>query len=247
MSTIDANKRDVAVTEQCEGNSPDDVATPHRFALEQLFEALNFYRDLARQSVPPAYFGNASDRAAWLRDHQAWEQKNEAAIHAALERQREYFSLTESHAAIAGAILQLAYISIRQASACAARPSDLPDSLPTPNAAVRFCIGRKVFGLPLGLIVYAGRNQHHHMDEQLRSPNMEIVQWLSEYKVREAHPDAEALPYRDPAFDLDVFAGRSIAHNILSILGWESAASVLEDLQAAIALSSGPERTVLAQ
>lgn len=237
------------MVEKSEGDVTDDIArmTPQKFALEQLFGALNFYRDLARRSIPPAYFGNATDREAWLRDHQAWEQRNDAEIRAALALQRRYFSLTESHAAIAGAILQLAYISIRQASECTASPDDLPASIRIQNPAVKFCIGRKVFGLPLGLVVYAGRNQHHHMDEGLRSPNVEIIRWLSEYRVREAHPDAEPLPYRDPAFDLDVFAGKSVAHNIISILGWDSAESVFEDLQAAFVSSSSTDLALARQ
>lgn len=201
------------------------------FAFEQLFSALAHYKKIAKESIPPAFGASAKDEEEWRSAHAAWEEQNQQEIENALAKQREYLTLTDSQAIIAGAILQLAYIAIRRFSKCGERPANLPEDIPTPAASVAFCGGREVFGLPIGLVIYAGRNQHHHMDEELRSPNRQIIRHLAEYKVRLHRPD-EDLPYIDPAFDLDVFQDRSLAHNVLAILGWESVDDVFADLEA---------------
>lgn len=217
-----------------EPNMPlDDYRQKTQFAFEQLFSALIHYKELAKESIPPAFGASANGEDEWREAHEAWEEENLQEIESALAKQREYLTLTDSQAAIAGAILQLAFMGIRQFSNCNARPAGVPEGIPHAAAITPYYGGRDVFGLPIGLIIYAGRNQHHHMDEELRSPSKEIVRHLAEYKVRLYRPDEEPPPYIDPAFDLDVFESRSIAHNVLSILKWNSVDEVFADLEGA--------------
>jgi hypothetical protein len=37
---------------------------------------------------------------------------------------------------------------------------------PKYKSAIPFCIGRECYGIPLGLLIYAGRNQYCHWDDE---------------------------------------------------------------------------------
>ena len=93
-----------------------------------------------------------------------------------LELAKKYFSLKFSEATFAGGILQTAYMGIRLYS----RNDSIPASCaglvrPENKSAIPFCIGEYRHGLPLGLIVYAGRNQFSHWDEDKLNPVNENV------------------------------------------------------------------------
>ena len=79
-----------------------------------------------------------------------------------------YFDLKLSEAMFAGAILQIAYMAIRIFS----RNVRIPPSASgfvrdSQKSAVPFCIGREIHGIPLGLLIYAARNQYSHWDEDI--------------------------------------------------------------------------------
>jgi len=77
-----------------------------------------------------------------------------------------YFELKFSEATFAGSILQVAYMAIRLYS----RNNSIPQSCaafvrPSHRFAIPFCIGPERYNVPVGLIVYAGRNQYNHWDD----------------------------------------------------------------------------------
>jgi hypothetical protein len=87
-----------------------------------------------------------------------------------LKHAKRYLDLTLSEATFAGAILQVAATGIRRLS----RNDTVPHSCGSIilnkkgeviEAVLPFCIGREVYGLPAGLIVYAARNQYNHWDD----------------------------------------------------------------------------------
>ena len=91
-----------------------------------------------------------------------------------------------------------------------------------------FCVGRHVRNIPIGLIVYAGRNQFNHWDEEcLREPNQFIFEKLC---VIESITKKGTF-YRDPAFDLATQSLLSYADNIRSILKWNDYDAYSNDMR----------------
>ena len=82
-----------------------------------------------------------------------------------LELAGKYFDLKFSEAVFAGAILQVAAVGIRYFSRNELIPSSCVAIVPAKaKGAIPFCIGREMHGLPLGLIIYAARNQYNHWE-----------------------------------------------------------------------------------
>jgi len=111
-----------------------------------------------------------------------------------LERHKDKFSSTDvAREIIAGSILQLAYVAIERFAVRGEKSKNAihfeteinrlirenpatrwktksPFSLPE-----RFCVGRDIGDLPLGVVVYAGRNQYNHFGEKRLSVLNEVV------------------------------------------------------------------------
>lgn len=80
-----------------------------------------------------------------------------------LEVAGKYFDLKFSEATFAGAPLQVAAMGIRYFSRNTSIPASCASVVPARvKAAVPFCIGRELHGLPIGLIIYDARNQYNH-------------------------------------------------------------------------------------
>lgn len=85
-----------------------------------------------------------------------------------LELAGQYFDLKLSEATFAGAILQVAYMGIRIFSSNDRIPPNASGLVKaSQKSAVPFCIGREIHGIPLGLLIYAARNQYGHWDEEM--------------------------------------------------------------------------------
>ena len=79
----------------------------------------------------------------------------------------KYFDLKFSEATFAGSIFQVAYMGIRYFS----HNETIPDSCKNilsewQKGAIPFCIGKEIYGLPCGLIIYGARNQFNHWDDE---------------------------------------------------------------------------------
>ena len=117
-----------------------------------------------------------------------------------LRRGEEYFGQDFSKAVLCGAILEVACTGIRRFPQ---EVGEMPEScvplfkgVANPSPYLKFCVGEERYGIPEGLIVYAGRNQYAHWDEgsELRPINMNVFMRLS-YEFR-------TNPYIDLVFDL---------------------------------------------
>jgi hypothetical protein len=96
------------------------------------------------------------------------------------------------------------------------------------NKAARFCIGREIRGVPLGLVIYAARNQHTHFeDSELREPSCEVFRRLAEN-----HGLKSEEPFVDPAFDLDNKGLVSYASNCTALMEWRNYSSYEADMRA---------------
>ena len=130
---------------------------------------------------------------------------------------QKFFELQFSEAMFAGFILQTAHMAISLYSPCKAVPESCYTFVrPENTRTARFCIGKDRYGVPTGLIVYAGRNQYAHWDEEEHHPTNE--------RVFEALNSAFAdNMFADLAFELsnpsiNIFASEVL----LTALGWRS-------------------------
>ena len=129
-------------------------------------------------------------------------------------------------ATISGAVLQLAYMAIKQYSNHASAPEQFDALIKKNSPAEKFCIGREIRSIPIGLIIYAGRNQAAHYDDSdLREPNRSIFENLCNRTSR------AGKEYRDPAYDLGNGITVSFAANITALLGWRSYNTYLDDMR----------------
>jgi hypothetical protein len=128
---------------------------------------------------------------------------------------------------LSGALLQIAACGIRMYSTNDRVPMNCVD-LNLGASQMPFCVGRLVRGVPLGLIVYAARNQYNHLDDDaLREPNVSIFERLA---VGHGIPSDE--PFRDPAYDLsNPNRPMCLANNVTSLIDWRDYARYEADVK----------------
>jgi hypothetical protein len=106
--------------------------------------------------------------------------ENKAALDKYLEMAGKYFDLKFSEATFAGAIFQVAAMGIRYFSRNISIPQACADIVPSKfKNIIPFCIGRELQGLPVGLIIYAARNQYIHWDEEPHEVTKNVFTRLS--------------------------------------------------------------------
>jgi hypothetical protein len=144
-----------------------------------------------------------------------------------LELLRRYGELKFSEAMFAGAILQAAYIAIRLYSPSKSVPASCVD-FSLPASAASFCIGKLRHDVPIGLVVYAGRNQYAHWDD--KEP-------LKATRAIFATLDAsfQNKPLCDLAFDLKNLTTNIYSAEVLHLaLGWTSYETYLAEMKGAV-------------
>lgn len=145
-----------------------------------------------------------------------------------LQCARECFGYSFSQATLCGSILQIAFMGIRLFS----KNAEIPDSCsqivePQQKKAIPFCIGREIHQLPIGVIIYASRNQYNHLDDEQPHRITQSVFHALAY----AHCND---PFLDLAFDLgnSLIDARVIARTVVtSLLGWNYYKDYHEDMK----------------
>lgn len=131
------------------------------------------------------------------------------------EAQRHFIYESFAMATLCGAVLQLAYMAIKQYSNNSSVPDRFNALIKKGASAQKFCIGREKHSVPIGLIIYAGRNQAAHYDDSnLSEINRSIFEGLC------ARTSRTGKEYRDPTLDLNNGITINFAGNITYILDW---------------------------
>jgi hypothetical protein len=109
-------------------------------------------------------------------------------------------------------------------------PPELHNIFKIPPKKLKFCVGRKVRNLPIGLIIYAARNQYNHLDEKelTEQINKRVFQLLSSYETGDK--------YTDPAFDINNPDLTIYSHNIVGLLGWITYENYLCDMRCMLSI-----------
>ncbi|MFW3615635.1 hypothetical protein [Billgrantia antri] len=123
--------------------------------------------------------------------------------------------------AIAGSVLQIAYMGIKRFSPGGPRTpliEDIEAAILGKKGKVRrypqaFRIGRLLGDLPIGVVVYAGRNQYNHQDATRLDPSNELVFNYLDWLYRDQYKNNISFDLYDPkAFNY--------AFSILAALQW---------------------------
>ena len=122
-----------------------------------------------------------------------------------------------SEAVLCGAVLQIAFMAVFLFSKNETIPANSSRLVkPENKKAIPFCIGRLVHNIPIGMIIYAGRNQFNHWeDRSFDHPTTQVFKALFL-----AHYDN---PFFDMAYELE-FPERMIKanHLVLNELKWKN-------------------------
>jgi hypothetical protein len=166
-------------------------------ATRHLFAGVNQCESLLRGLTPPS------------------EARTMDEVRRYMEAAEAYFGRSFSEATLCGSILQVAFVGVFLFSRNTAIPDDCATLVKATNQkAVRFCMGRRVHGVPVGLLIYAGRNQFNHWDDEaFDSPTTAVFGALM------------AAHYDNPLFDLAYemnYPARTLKanHIVLNELRW---------------------------
>jgi hypothetical protein len=154
-----------------------------------------------------------------------------------LERHKGEFSGTDvAREIIAGSILQIAYVAIERFSVLGEKSKNAVhfeteiNRLISENLSTRwnkkapfslpeaFCVGRDIGDLPLGVVVYAGRNQYNHFSENRLCVLNEVVFNHLHNMWPSPRNGISFNPYDDK---------RPRAYSVLAALGWTDSSSGL--------------------
>lgn len=145
-----------------------------------------------------------------------------------LKKTNEYFKLKFSEATLCGSIIQVASMGIYHFSTNKVIPDSCKDIVKsTSNKIIKYCIGKEIFDIPAGLIIYAGRNQYNHWDEVPHETTKKVF-----HKLVEAHYENMML---DLAFDLSNPSITIYANEILiNVLKWRTYEVYLKEMNSLI-------------
>lgn len=188
-------------------------------AVRHMFEALHEYDAV---TVPPV-LGKYANRRGVVTMH------NDQMVEY-MKDLSSSFALDFAKATLCGSIAQVAYIALKQYSeneviddACVAL------AVAQASPAAKFCVGRRVHGIPLGLLIYATRVQYNHWEEG--TPKSAVPKAV----FNALHQHYANDPTFDMAYVLNWPSPRPVAHHIIRHeLSWMSYGDYINDMQQAL-------------
>lgn len=192
-----------------------DYLTKTRSATQALFRGVDELVTPIRQHQPPIFVGWGDSLEPFLQ----WSSEHADEIAADLEAQRKFVAELHAIDVLSGSILQVAYHAISSCSTNTRIPTGLTHCLKAESKVVRFCIGRMVKGVPLGVAVYVGRNQHmHHEAAELLPPTRALFEAI----LGSPHERDLSRLVLDEMLIVEPREPRSLAKAFLDLLCWRS-------------------------
>lgn len=195
-------------------------------AVRRLFDGIDSYLELLRIAVNPVFvtsepFGPVRDA-----EFEAWQVENAESLTAARQAEQEFIAESFALDTLSGAVLQVAEKALDLYGKGVAIPPEWSGVVKPTKA--KYCSGRLVRTVPLGLVIRAARNQHAHFNERpLHEPNATVFERLA---TAHGYPTPE--PVRDPAFDLSNPSLTSFASNITGLIRWRTYDQYMNDMRA---------------
>lgn len=217
-------------------NSVDEYLKRTHSAVDKLFAAIDSYYELLRDPERPTFFAWGDDEPRIEKEYQEWEENNRQQIDECLRRDVEFANEAFAIRTLCSAILQFAFMAFKQFSTNVIVPPAFQHVIKPNHPAVRFCIGRLIDDIPIGLIVYAGRNQSHHYDDKTyREPTKTVFSKLANW-----YSPRFNKYFLDDRFDLKNPNIVNFADCILWKLDWNSCASYENDICALFSDNTSP-------
>lgn len=193
-------------------------------AVRKLFEGISSYIEILKPIQGTTFVSGQLDPALFRAEYDAWAKLNSKKLAASAAAQKEYSQQSFAMATLCGAVLQVAAKAIECYSTNTTVSVEARAIIGKSAPAAPFCIGREIRGVPIGLIIYAGRNQHtHYNEEKLNGVNEAVFERLV---VVSTSPSL-----KDPAMDLSNPLLDSHASNVTFLLGWRSYEAYESDLR----------------
>lgn len=189
-------------------------------ATRHLFTAIEEYLGKLREGVVSVQLPIGSGQRP---KYQEWCQFNLENLEYAQNARRDFRAESFALSTICGAVLQIAAKGLEIYSTNTSIRS-APPELVNRNLA-KYCVGRRVQDIPLGLIIYAGRNQHTHFNEEnLNKLNAYVFQVL-------ANNLNSNEKTKHPAFDLTADEKTSRANHTTALINWRSFEQYQDDMR----------------
>jgi hypothetical protein len=205
--------------------SASDYLIRTESAARLLFSGVDSYLSVLRKATGVTFVTGEPYGPKQDAEFAAWQIANAERLAAARAAEREFIAESFALDTLCGSILQVADKAIELYGSNTEIPPGVPKTLKPHHA--KFCIGRSVRTVPLGLVIYAARNQHTHFnDEALREPSASVFQLLAT-----AHGYGGGQQIVDPAFDLNNQSLLSFASNVTSLIGWRSSEKYASDMR----------------
>ncbi len=194
-------------------------------------------------NTPLAYFRSIEPAAkglfkllngyGWQKMRAFIEMTKTSSVEEFAQRRADFESVDTAREIISGSILQLAYFAIKQHGISQGKSSGvlhfesemnrLLREIPNPRTKrlelpLQFCVGRGIGDLPIGMIIYAGRNQYNHFDDD----RFDVVNEVVFDYLRQIFPN----PVNGHSFAVRG-AGRPLSYSVLTALGWMDSADGL--------------------
>ena len=224
----------------------EDYFAQTEYAVRKLFDSIIHYGKLIEAGIPPCPNFESNTKEEFEIKFKKWMDNPD--IRKAFKKARlareEYQAMFFSMEVTSGSILQIAFKAIELFSI----PSELHSRYkflvsdckpPSIKQAGKFSRGREIRGVPLGLVILAGRNQYNHIEagSNLNQLNKNILKALAT-----GHNYGPNI--LDPAFNLDNEQVVSYAANIRSLIGWNSYESYRSDMNELLSQKSECNVTV---
>jgi hypothetical protein len=205
--------------------TPKEYLSGTESAVRHLLAGIEEYVRIFQKAPAPALVGTYADEEDRQVALAQWINQRSAEIQKSKDAQRAFLAQKYAMSTLCGSLLQVASTAIRLYSKNSHIPADLRDMIRPGSPATAYCVGRPVRDVPIGLVIYAGRNLYNHLDnDQLREPNCSIFERLT---TKHTYGDR----IRDPAFDLQGGPGWHNVSNVTSILNWRRYDAYASDMR----------------
>ena len=204
--------------------TPSEYMEKTESATRRLFDGISDYLSILTENPLPILVSTISNDLAEVEEFPDWLSTSDEAIKPVDDSIRKFISESFALDTLCGAVLQIAEKAIELNSTNTIIPPDLV-AFVNPGKA-KFCIGRRIRTVPLGLIIHSGRNQHAHFeDRKFNKPIPEVFERLAT-----EHELQTQIPVRDPSFDLNARYHQSYARNLLDLMEWRDHGKYQQDM-----------------
>jgi hypothetical protein len=194
-------------------------------AVKHLFEGISHYFDILKTTSSTAYITVNGPSTNY--EFSKWHEENHGNLIQDRDSMRTFVVESFALDTLCGAVLQIAGKALEQYGRNKIIPDNLAKFVHPKNS--RYCIGRYIRNVPLGLIIYAARNQHtHYNDDRLASISESVFDLLATLPFTNNYSKNQSNV--DPSFDLNNPKLYSYASNVLCLIGWNSYGQYRQDM-----------------